>query len=936
MNVDFLIVAALKDEAKEIAGFLKEVRQEGQYLVGKVQRWKGRGEYSVAIVNLHDGMGALESGPATQGGIANLHPRAVILTGIAAGFEDSRAVVRLGDLMIPCGIVNYDLGKIKADGVEHRGIAWAVSESLWQTAATTAGDPDQPWLSMMTEEPPEGFNPPIIHAFADSVLGCGEKVIAAAEAEVRKWLLATYPRQILGLEMESSAAQRACRVFDTPFLVVKASVDRATAEKDDRWRPYTCQLSAAFIVTVLQRYEQPQIELLMRHRRECTDAEQAIIGKLPHNDFGYKVLTATSFEQLRQGIYEGGEKDIDALIPNDLHRIVALFNGGGAGKSTVVDRMFGKLLAKGYLPVLIDLKKYSQEYGSSGADDIDTILNVATTPRRTTQEIEQLAGQGKLALLIDGVNEVSKTALASVLAFCQELRRGPGCYVVWANRMAQIENLGPAPYHATLGGVPEEVAARLFNEQFGQNAFRDLGDRLRAIYRRPFFLDLAMRSGRTFKTNRLWSGIFAEFFSEHLAILEAPLNRLSRATRDAIGADGKLKTNELKAAIGDELWNKLEAAEVGVVDQAGFEHHLWRDYLVARALSLDPDRWTEDDFDAASTFGTSVECLAMVVEQLEDAVAFVNAVYDWNYGAALDCIAMSGEGGEDEPRIPKVLQEALVAAVAEKRFDHVERTRVRTERLLARYPFARPFLQAKSREEMVERVGHLEVEGELATWQRLYCQPAGGQVSSEEIELVGSSNSLIGWTAANLIRRGQISSAGEARLRDIYMSQLGRAGRRSVRWRVVHALGVHPSDENLDFLARVLATDEYRWVLYGSARSLVEAAAAVQNPRRRRALDALLEFVNGEGGEKFRPVILEEIVETCFIDGAARGWHNAARPVLERILDRVSQDLRHTLGIRVAAFQATAGDKRQTGSDATVRDLESSGAVAPAAPPATK
>jgi hypothetical protein len=346
----------------------------------------------------------------------------------------------------------------------------------------------------MTAPHPDGAGPGKIYIVADSILGSGEKIVADEEAEARMWLLAAYPRQALGLEMESCASLRACRFLDTPFLVAKASVDKATIKKDDRWRAYACQLSAAFLLTVIQRYEQPQVELLVRHLRECHGAATTIAARLPHDDFGYKVRTAVSFEQLRQGIYKAGEKDIDALFPNDLHRNVALCDSGGAGKTTVMHRLFGKLLAAGYTPVLIDLKSYSQEYGPGGAEDIDSILNVATTPRRTTQEIEQLAGQGKLALLIDGVNEASKTALVSVLAFCQELRRGPGCYAVWANRMTQIENLRPAPYHATLGGVPEEVAERFFDERFGQNTFRGLGDRLRAIYRRPFFLDLAIRS----------------------------------------------------------------------------------------------------------------------------------------------------------------------------------------------------------------------------------------------------------------------------------------------------------------------------------------------------------------------------------------------------------------------------------------------------------
>jgi hypothetical protein len=84
-------------------------------------------------------------------------------------------------------------------------------------------------------------------------------------------------------------------------------------------------------------------------------------------------------------------------------------------------------------------------------------------------------------------------------------------------------------------------------------------------------------------------------------------------------------------------------------------------------------------------------------------------------------------------------------------------------------------------------------------------------------------------------------------------------------------------------------------------------------------------------------MILEEIVETCFIGGAARGWGNAAIPLLERILDRVPPELKRTLGTRVAAFHKPAGDRRQTtDNEASASNVASSGAVASAAPSASK
>lgn len=919
MEVDFLVVAALKDEATEIAKFLASPEPEGEYILGKIPRWKGRGEYTVAIVNLHDGMGAHHAGPVTQDAITKLKPWAVLLTGIAAGFEDARAKVALGDLMVPYGVVPYELAKLVGQdkekdspaAIEHRGVAWAVSESLWRTAANVANDTEQPWLAMVKAERPEGAaTPPKIHSSADSVLGCGEKVVADEEAEERKWLIATYPRQILGLEMESYAAMRSCRMLDKPFLVAKASVDKATlASKGDLWRAYACQLSAGFLVTVIARYDRPGGDLLIRHVRECEElAAEIKEDDVPRPDFQYKIRTAASFSQLRHGTFYEGEKDRSALIPSARHQTVALYGGGGTGKSTVAQRLFCDVLKADDIPVLLDLKRFSQEYIDGGdGETIDSIIQIASSPRRTAAEIEKLASQGDLVLLIDGANEVAKTALALLVSFCRELRRGPGCRSVWMNRMTPIEDLMPEPLHATVTAIPPEVAEKCFDDRFGQGKFRALSSRLQTIYRRPFFLDLAIRSNRPFTANRLWSEIFLEFFEKHLALTEAQLDELAAATRAAIGSDGRIRIDRLKLAVDPALWQKLVAAEVGVVDdQHGFAHHLWRDYLVARSLRGHKEAWTEETFDAVTTFTTSVESLVMAVEQIAngaDKVAFVAAVYDWSYTAALECIALSGGAEEAERRIPAPVREAILAVVAEKRFDPVQRTRDRAGRLLSQYPFAKLPLECPTRESLVEHARQtVASEPELMEWLRLFGQTAG-PLPRTDLDLISSQNSLIGWTAANLARRSTLSADDVSRVCTIYRENLGPQGRRSVRWRAVHVLGAHPSEESVQLLTEALERDEYRWVAYGTARSLVEAASRLNNPRRQEVIDVIVRFVEGEGGGAARPMILQEIVETCFINGAARGWGNAALPLLLQVLGRATTDMKAILGQRLAAFR---------------------------------
>jgi hypothetical protein len=61
-------------------------------------------------------------------------------------------------------------------------------------------------------------------------------------------------------------------------------------------------------------------------------------------------------------------------------------------------------------------------------------------------------------------------------------------------------------------------------------------------------------------------------------------------------------------------------------------------------------------------------------------------------------------------------------------------------------------------------------------------------------------------------------------------------------------LGPHPREQGVGLLAQALVGDEYRWVRYGAARSLVEAASRLNHPRRQEVIDLLRRFVAGYGG----------------------------------------------------------------------------------------
>jgi nucleoside phosphorylase len=206
----------------------------------------------------------------------------VILAGIAAGFPESG--IALGDIVVPFSIVPYELAKIREvgkdnvtvspslfrasdmsmTGYEHRGSPLDVSHPLWVAAEAISRDPMRPWLNKVSAQRPlssKGF--PTVHVDRRFKLGSGDKLVASEFAEARQWLISTYGKDAIGLEMEAFGSIIACRSSDTPFLVIKASQDPATAAKDhlgekDVWRIYAAEGAAAFALTLIENYDLPQ------------------------------------------------------------------------------------------------------------------------------------------------------------------------------------------------------------------------------------------------------------------------------------------------------------------------------------------------------------------------------------------------------------------------------------------------------------------------------------------------------------------------------------------------------------------------------------------------------------------------------------------------------------------------------------------------------
>jgi PKD repeat protein len=272
---------------------------------------------------------------------------------------------------------------------------------------------------------------------------------------------------------------------------------------------------------------------------------------------------------------------------------------------------------------------------------------------------------------------------------------------------------------------------------------------------------------------------------------------------------------------------------------------------------------------------------------------FLKAVFNWNYSAAADSIVDFRDDDPEPRRLSIDIRTAILAAIAEKRFDRVERTRGRATELLRRHSYdsATPFRNL-NRDDLVGHVSNIVgTEEWFARWQNLFVKRKGDNLTQAELECVSSEDSLLGWCAANAARRGGLTSDQLRDLRVRYQASREDVPLGAERWRIMHILGSYSLGENADCLIRALTSDAYHWVRYGAARGLIEIAADAQEGLRRRVLAELTQFAQtyNPPDQLMRRQILEEILECSFIRQPSPGWKGAALHLLEAIVHRETE-----------------------------------------------
>lgn len=569
----------------------------------------------------------------------------------------------------------------------------------------------------------------------------------------------------------------------------------------------------------------------------------------PAQYFGYSIWLADAFEDvLDRASAKTAPLDIGAFSELVQRTACTLLQArGGAGKTYIANGVCNLLRGRGVWAAVVPALSIR------GDEPLADVMN----------ENDDSPG----LIVIDGLNEVDRPTGERILDTIGPFTAtNPHISFLVTDRLTRRPNASPFWKHATLGPVPDDVI-RTIAETEPTEALSI-----------PFYLE--RHSSGSAAHQILAESISRYVADEQLPLLgEAAYMSYQKHNRRALDRDITI------AALGQETWQTLLDAKAveatgGQVLDFHFEHHLLHDFLAARHLATNDQLWHGDGFDVVTLKASSFDALALALTQVrtDDAVEdLVQRIYDWNFYAA--AYMLEEDRGGDR-RISDALRIALLGALAEKRFDDVVPTVVRVEDALRvqQSPLAAELLTATDRDDIVRTLtGQLPTRPPtwFAVWLDQYAREDGASASEADVEKITSAQPVVGWGAANALRRMTLPQESHAELRRL----LAEHESATVRWRAAHALGTHPSEENLRSLRAALTREPpISWVAYGALRAEFEQVR--RTPTKRRP-DLLAEIATETSDLiAIRGVLRAEAIRSLDVNPLPDNWHRDIEPLL--------------------------------------------------------
>jgi hypothetical protein len=314
-------------------------------------------------------------------------------------------------------------------------------------------------------------------------------------------------------------------------------------------------------------------------------------------------------------------------------------------------------------------------------------------------------------------------------------------------------------------------------------------------------------------------------------------------------------------------------------DSAFMVHHLISDYLAAIAVGDKPEKWSHDTFDALTFDGASFDPLTILLESLPPTRTdeFLRRVHDWNFYAAAHLLVAARAAGV---RVDPAVEVVLLYMLAEKRFERIRASAVHAQAILDAYPgrTAAALSRAESWHEIKDILSGESFDVHwFKMWKSLAIQKHHASARNHELDALSSDEGIIGWTAANLLRRLVLSDAQKFSVMGMTSSILP-----ILRWRAVHVLGSHCDELAQRRLFECLLGDDYFWVRYGALRSLIEAAALGDRQTRREIFSNLTDIANVLINHQ---PLRRELQRNLDIYPAPDDWAVSAGQLLEGLLE---------------------------------------------------
>jgi hypothetical protein len=578
---------------------------------------------------------------------------------------------------------------------------------------------------------------------------------------------------------------------------------------------------------------------------------------------------------------------------------VLLLGEGGAGKTSLMRRMWHRAHNAGLFATYVDLRRWRSELSDEWrtADDdawrTDLLLERLGVPPTNEAELGLVELGTQALVLIDGINEVANRDAEQLLICAEYLARHHSrAGVVVTDRLVRRENVGARWSLARLiraetpDGTPE-------------------GDT--RLLRNAFFLNLAIRG--ELEGNSA-SAAFLTYLRNHVGLDDSELDAAAAAAADAYRAHaGRTFDLERFRDIAGTAADKLEQAGRLVVDppRASFSHHLFHDTLAARWLAADEERWNPPNFNALTFHASSFDALALALEQLPDPTRvdlFVRRIYDWNYYGAAYALARARQLGDIE--VSTGMHVALLAMLAERRWDPVRSTADRVEDALRLVgdELSNELLHAKDPLAVRDRIKREHLEGAVyEAWVRLFVREDDAPADDELLDALDQDESLLGWTAANVLRRAPATPAAV----DHTLKVLADNPSPTIRWRAAHVLGAWPSQAAIKALRRALLRDDESDVRYGAIRSLMDIAARTRGADRDRQLRWLIDHLSDI--KAMRAPILDELERAIVRFPTPPSWISSAGEVVEALYasedDEHQRDRWRRLGARLRDISGT-------------------------------